>query len=118
MSETPLLNPLMSAPITITTITPMATPRMVSAARTLCARSDPSAIPTPSKSGVIWLLLPQGGDRVEPRRPCRGVHAGHDPDRHAEHDAEDDGDRGHAGRERRGGVEEHRQRDPRADAER
>src|SRR2546429_434423 len=39
MSETPLLNPLMIAPITITTITPMATPRMVKAARALRARS-------------------------------------------------------------------------------
>ncbi len=53
MSEIPLLNPLISAPITITTVTPMATPRMVSDARILCARSDVSAMPTPSKMGVM-----------------------------------------------------------------
>jgi len=53
MSEMPLLKPLISAPITMTTVTPIATPRIVSAARILCARSDDSAMPTPSKIGVI-----------------------------------------------------------------
>ena len=50
-SKTPatlLLIPLIIAAISITTITPMATPRIVSAARALLARSDPSAMPTPS----------------------------------------------------------------------
>ena len=57
MSATPLLKPLMIAPITITTSTPMATPRMVRAARPLWARSDSSAMPTPSSMGVIGSLL-------------------------------------------------------------
>src|SRR3989475_7852507 len=57
MSATPLLKPLTIAPITITTITPIATPRIVSAARALWARSDSSAMPTPSSSGVTGSLL-------------------------------------------------------------
>ena len=52
MSEMPLLKPLISAPMTITTVTPMATPRIVSAARILWARSELRAMPTPSKSAV------------------------------------------------------------------
>src|SRR5204863_8558572 len=74
MSATPLLKPLTIAPITITTITPIATPRIVSAARALWARSDSSAMPTPSSSGVTGSLLAQGGDRVEPSRAARGAH--------------------------------------------
>src|SRR6266704_1742922 len=50
MSEMPLLKPLISAPITMTTVTPIATPRIVSAARILCARSDARAMPTPSNT--------------------------------------------------------------------
>ena len=51
-SNTPatlLLIPLIIAAINITTITPIAMPRMVSAARALLLRSDASAMPTPSK---------------------------------------------------------------------
>src|SRR2546429_6006865 len=92
MSATPLLKPLTIAPITITTMTPIATPRIVSAARALWARSDSSAMPTPSSSGVTRSLLAQGGDRVEPRRAARGVHPGDvshaAPHVHAEHDRE------------------------------
>ncbi len=53
ISATPRLMPVIIEPITITTITPMATPRMVSAARTLLARSDHRAMLTPSKSCVM-----------------------------------------------------------------
>ena len=53
MSEMPLLKPLIIAPMTMTTVTPMATPRMVSAARILWARSDVRAMPTPSNSPVM-----------------------------------------------------------------
>jgi len=53
MSDSPLLKPAIRAPMTMTTITPIATPRMVRAARTLCARSEASAIPTPSMSDRI-----------------------------------------------------------------
>src|SRR3972149_6458411 len=90
MSERPLLNPAMSAPITITTITPIATPRIVSAARPWCARREPSATPTPSIIGRMTLLLPQGGDGIEPRRAGRRVHAGDDADPHPDHHAEQD----------------------------
>src|SRR5438309_3494955 len=89
MSATPLLKPLTIAPITITTITPIATPRIVSAARALWARSDCSAMPTPSSSGVTGSLLAQGGDGVEPRGADRGVHAGDDPTGAARTHAED-----------------------------
>ena len=42
------LIPVMAEAIAITTVTPMATPRMVRAARTLLERSESSAIPAPS----------------------------------------------------------------------
>ena len=44
------LIPVIAEPIAITTITPIATPRMVSAARTLLERSESSAMPAPSTS--------------------------------------------------------------------
>src|SRR5574341_1299028 len=118
MSDRPLLNPAISAPITITTITPMATPRIVRAARTLWARSEASAIPTPSISGRMALLLPQGGDGVEPCRPARRVHARHDADAHPDHHAEENGEGRHGGRERARRVEQHAQPHARHDAER
>src|SRR6266550_3899221 len=52
MSLRPLLNPEISAPITITTMTPMATPRMVRAARALLALRESSAMPAPSNLGA------------------------------------------------------------------
>src|SRR5437762_5256192 len=117
MSATPLLKPLTIAPITITTMTPIATPRIVSAARALWARSDSSAMPTPSSSGVTGSLLAQGGDRVEPSRAARGVHPGDDPHAaphdHAEHDRE----RRDGGRERADGLQQHRQPDAGDDPE-
>src|SRR5690349_6243010 len=74
-SATPLLKPEMIAPITITTITPIATPRIVSAARAFETLSDWSAMPTPSSSGVTGSLLPQGGDGIEARGAARRIHA-------------------------------------------
>ena len=53
VSDTLRLIPLMSDAITMTTITPMATPRIVRAARPLFARSEPSAMPTPSNNAVV-----------------------------------------------------------------
>ena len=108
MSATPLLKPLTIAPITITTITPIATPRIVSAARALWARSDSNAMPTPSSSGVTGSLLAQGGDGVEPRGAARGVHAGDDPDAAAHHHAEDDRERRDGGRERADRLQQYR----------
>src|SRR2546422_5278654 len=103
MSATPLLKPLMIAPITITTITPMATPRMVRAARPLWARSDSRAMPTPSSNGVTRSLLAERGDGVEPRGATGGGDAGDDspaaPPHHPQHYPE----RRHRGRQRSGG---------------
>jgi len=67
MSEMPLLNPLINAPMTITTVTPMATPRMVRAARILWARSEVRAIPTPSNRAVTpysWRSAAIGSRRA------------------------------------------------------
>src|SRR6266571_4804794 len=80
MSAMPLLKPLMIAPITITTMTPIATPRIVRAARALWARSDSSAMPTPSSKGVRRSLLAQRRDGIEPGRPAGRIHARHDAD--------------------------------------
>src|SRR5512134_1954355 len=106
MSVTPLSNPAIRAPITMTTITPMATPKMVRAARSLCARSDVRAMPTPSRSGVTDSLLPQRGDGVEARRAAGGVHAGDDAEPAADRDAEHDRQRGDAGGQGRRRVEQ------------
>src|SRR5439155_13173034 len=97
---TPLLNPLTMAPITITTMTPIATPRIVRAARALWARSDSSAMPTPSSNRVTRSLLPQRGAGSEPRRAAGGIHAGDDPHAAAHHHAEHDGARGDGRRQR------------------
>ncbi len=52
MSVTPRLMPVIMAAMTITTATPMATPRMVRAARALLALMELRAIPTPSKTCI------------------------------------------------------------------
>src|SRR5688572_32896620 len=106
MSDRPLLNPAISAPITMTTMTPIATPRIVSAARTLWARSDASAIPTPSIMGRTALLLSQGGDGIEPRRTARRVHAGDDSHSHPDYDDQQDGKGRDGGRGRAEGIQE------------
>src|SRR5437899_1796183 len=118
MSATPLLKPLMMAPITITTMTPIATPRIVRAARALWARSDSSAMPTPSSNGVTARsLLAQRRDGIEPRSPAGRVDAGHDPDPAADHDAEQDGERRHGGGQRTGDLQEPREHDAGHDPE-
>src|SRR2546430_4472196 len=100
MSATPLLKPLTIAPITMTTITPIATPRIVSAARALWARSDSSAMPTPSGSGVTGSLLAQGGDGVEAGGAARRGHDAHHGHPAAPHPPQDDPERGDGGRGR------------------
>src|SRR5438093_7409524 len=117
MSEMPLLNPLINAPMTMTTVTPIATPRIVSAARILCARSDASAMPTPSNRAVIPLLLTQRGDRVEPRGPAGRIDAGDHAHARPHQDAQYDGRGRQLRRERADGVDEHRQPDAGQDAE-
>src|ERR1039457_388354 len=75
------LMPCTAAEITTTTNTPTATPRIVSAARTLFARMASSAIVTPSSDILslsinrIALFLPQGGDGIEQRSAARRIHA-------------------------------------------
>src|SRR5512144_2307795 len=112
MSVSPLSKPLIRAPMTMTTITPIATPRMVSAARALWARSDARAMPALSSMGVM-LLLPQRDDGVEPRRPAGGIDAGQHADAAAQHDAEQDRERRDGGGERRRDVEQNREHDAR-----
>src|SRR5213593_2368354 len=109
MSDSPLSNPAISEPITITTITPIATPRMVNAARILCARNDPNAIPTPSNKAVMRSLLPQGENRVEPGGPARGVDTGDDAHAGAQDEAEHDRRPRQARREGGDGLEGERQ---------
>src|SRR6266511_1490231 len=101
MSEMPLLKPLISAPITITTVTPIATPRSVSAARILCARSEDRAMPTPSNSRVTGLLLPQRGARTEPGGTARRVNAEQDSHASAPDHTDAAGLRRHPGGQRR-----------------
>jgi len=67
MPDTLLLIPLIIAAITITTITPMATPRMVSAARPLLPRSESSAMPTPSNRPVMSRAAGRRSGRGAPR---------------------------------------------------
>src|SRR5437899_6348700 len=66
MFDTLLLIPLIIAAITITTITPMATPRMVSAARPLLLRSESSAMPTPSNRLVMSRAVGPRSGRAGP----------------------------------------------------
>src|SRR6266851_2509888 len=104
MSEMPLLNPLINAPMTITTVTPMATPRIVSAARILCARSEARAMPTPSNRAVTrysWRSAAMGSRRAErlPQADLTGALAHrHEHDVH-DHDAADHERHDHHARE-------------------
>ena len=70
MAETLRLIPVMAEAIAMTTMTPMATPRIVSAARTLLARSESSAMDTPSKIRPMFMAPPlfraQRDDGIEP----------------------------------------------------
>ena len=91
MSVTLRLMPVMAEAMAMTTMTPMATPRMVSAARTLLARSESRAMPTPSTARLsVWDTVPAGSfgperhDGIEPAGAAGGVHARD----HADADAE------------------------------
>src|SRR3989454_12723477 len=117
MSEIPLLKPLIKAPMTMTTVTPIATPRIVNAARILCARNDVNAMPTPSNSPVIRLLLPQRGDRIELRGARRGVHAEDDAHDRTHERAHEDGEGRNACGQRRDLIDHHGEENPRDDPE-
>src|SRR5688572_4114536 len=104
-SATLRLMPVIADAIAITTITPMATPRMVRKARTLLLRMESMAIPTPSKMRATFmagpLFRPEGGDRVEPGCAAGGIGARDHPDGDAEEDAHRDRP-GRDGRRHRG----------------
>src|SRR5712671_2446609 len=92
--------------IATTTNTPIATPMMVSAARTLFERIESTAMPTPSSAlkmrcPIRMLFLPQSFDRVERRRSTRGVDPRDDADNRSEKRRHDDGPWRHRGRQRR-----------------
>src|SRR5574339_770501 len=97
----------MAAPMPTTTNTPTATPRIVSAARTLFERMASSAMPTPSKvvrtrdQSFMESLPLQGDNGIEPRGARRRIEPGHDPDAGANHDGHGDGPRRHRGRQGR-----------------
>src|SRR5688572_1935583 len=97
----------MAADMMTTTNTPIATPRIVSAARTLLARIESNAMKTPSVSAAtrvtmpMLLLLPEGGDRIEPRRAAGRIRSGDDAHRHPHEDADADRPRGNRCGQRR-----------------
>src|SRR5213596_563002 len=103
----PLLNPLIKAQMTMTTVTPMATPRIVRAARILWARSDARAMPTPSNRAVTATPgAARRSGRAAPRgwRDRRARHTGGEGrgrrDEEREPDAGDDAERRADGRDR------------------
>ena len=89
------LIPVIAEAMAMTTVTPIATPRTVRAARTLLDRSESSATPTPSairesaRPQGRASFRPQRENRVEARGAARRIHTSRDSDR----DAEDDPDR-------------------------
>src|SRR5882762_1419402 len=96
MSEIPLLKPLIKAPITMTTV---------------------NAMPTPSNSPVIRLLLSQRGDRIELCGARRGVHAEDDAHDRAHQRAHEDGEGRNTRGQRRDLIDQHREGDSRDDPE-
>src|ERR1035437_1348674 len=118
------LMPCTAAEITTTTNTPTATPRMVSAARTLFARIASSAMVTPSSdilslsTNRIVLFLPQRGHGIEQRRAARGIDAGDDPDTRADEHAHQDGPRRDVRRHRRRQANDQRETGAERDAHR
>src|SRR4051794_37969457 len=103
----------------ITTITPIAMPRIVRKARTLLPRSESSAMPTPSSTREMFMdaapsFGPERGDGVEPGGPARGIDAGHDAHRHADEHPEADRPRRHGGRQRRERLDREGESEPEA----
>src|SRR5439155_1460825 len=77
--DTARLTPVIAEAMVITTRTPMTTPRMVSEARTLLARTESRAIPIPSKTLATGLPRPRNQQDVHDDDA-----ADHDPDAHTE----------------------------------
>src|SRR5688572_2564203 len=107
-----------------TTNTPIAMPRIVSAARTLFARSASIAIHTPSarlptlSRNRMRLLLPQRGDRIEASGARRGIDARDDADAGTHENADDHRPERHGRRQRRYGSDQLGQPEARRDAHR
>src|SRR5713101_7331872 len=100
-------NPVTIDAIAMTVAIPMTTPRMVSPERSLLIRSWSSAITQPSRMEWRAMLLgAQRFDRVEARRPQRGVDAEHDADDHAHAQRQDHGPQRHARRQRGGDLDQ------------
>src|SRR6185437_14947790 len=121
--STPELMPCTAADMAVTTNTPTATPRMVSAARTLLERIASKAMKTPSlrmcsRSLTVMLFRPQCGDGIETRRAARGIQSGRDADTGAQHDGHDHGPERHAGWQRRQCGNGARQAEAQANAQR
>src|SRR6185369_15286579 len=101
------LIPVMADPMAMTTVTPIATPSTVSAARTLLARTESRAMTAPSPIRLSTVVAargsfgPQRDDRVEPRGPAGRVHARRDADADSQDHPDHDRPRGHRGRQRR-----------------
>src|SRR5213594_2137605 len=94
-------NPATIDAMAMTVAIPMTTPRMVSPERSLLTRSWSTAIRHPSRMEWRAMLLgAQRFDRVEARRPVRGIDAEHDA--HADAEAQRHGHRPrrHAGGQR------------------
>src|SRR5688572_29840924 len=116
MSVKLLSNPAMIAPITMTTMMPMATPRIVSAARSLCARNDERAMPTPSRVGVMGSFLAQRRDGIQLRCSTCRDDAGGDTGEPADQQSQHHGNAGQRGGKRRDRLEGERQQDTEEDA--
>ena len=70
------LIPVMAEAMAITTVTPMATPSIVSAARTLLDRTESSAMPTPSTMRLSTVIGRAGVTRPSARRSGRAGRPG------------------------------------------
>src|SRR4029079_1255741 len=83
--------PSMIEAMVITVATPITTPRMVSALRSLLVRSESRAIVTPSwRWRSTGLFLTKRGNRVEPRGAGRGIDPEHDAGSRAERERHSD----------------------------
>src|SRR5450759_3513853 len=99
------LIPRTTEAIATTTNTPIATPMIVSAARTLFERIESTAMPTPSSAlkmrcPIRMLFLPQSFDRVERCGSAGRIYARDDSDDGSEKRRHDDGPGGDGGRQR------------------
>ena len=95
-SRTDWSKPRMSAVMPTIDVMPMTTPRTVSPERSLFVRTVSNAIVTTSQSSPRRIAISlasfpsEGLDRIQPRRPARGIEAEEQPDERRDADAERD----------------------------